>query len=488
MKKLLNVLGILTIFTFSCGFVKDNTILTIDDKDNLNIEETYLLNDNFSDDYLKNITNLDNYKRDNLNVQVKKENGYTGIYGTSNYKLKDLSRENYKTIKISDFLSKDFDDKTLIKVDKSFFKNKYTVKYVYERKTTNYEELYRNANSIKSEEYDKCILSQTKTNSKSNNININDKDIKINNDNNININNNDIKNNNNIKNDNNNIKNNTDIIINKNTLTNSNNKTTTKKATTPKKKTTTTTTKTETETMTTDCATIIEEYEKNQKELDNKIETLKQDMEYTFKVVIPREVIETNADVKSDDGKELTWNFKEGVSEVNFVFEIPNMTNIYIVFGGIIFFIIIITILIISIKKKQKKVENILEDKPIHADYDPSIESEIDAMGGFINRGNEEELPEVELSQNSPTEPEKQIEPKEQVIERKTTIKKEEPVKPMSYEYTLPYEIPNVVKEEEKPKEPIFITSQNTKAEEIVIEPQPEAIQIITPEITEIKE
>ena len=107
MKKLLNVLGILTIFTFSCGFVKDNTILTIDDKDNLNIEETYLLNDNFSDDYLKNITNLDNYKRDNLNVQVKKENGYTGIYGTGNYKLKDLGKENYKTIKISDFLSKD---------------------------------------------------------------------------------------------------------------------------------------------------------------------------------------------------------------------------------------------------------------------------------------------------------------------------------------------------------------------------------------------
>lgn len=480
MKKLLNVLGILTIFTFSCGFVKDNTILTIDDKNNLNIEETYLLNDNFSDDYLKNITNLDNYKRDNLNVQVKKENGYTGIYGISNYKLKDLDKEDYKTIKISDFLSKDFDDKTLIKVDKSFFKNKYTVKYIYERKATNYEELYRNANSISSEEYDKCILSQTKTNSKSNNININNNDTIIknnNNDNNI------------IKNDNN-IKNNTDIIINnKNTLTNSNNKTTTKKATTTTtKKTTTTTTKTETETTTTDCTTIIEEYEKSQKELDTKVEALKQDMEYTLKVVLPREVIETNADVKSDDGKELTWNFKEGVSEVNFVFEVPNMTNIYILFGGIIFFIVIITILIISIKKKQKKVENILEDKPIHADYDPSIESEIDAMGGFINRGTEEELPEVELSQNLPAEPEKPIEPKEQVIERETTIKKEEPVKPISYEYTLPHEIPNVVKEEEKPKEPMFITSQNTKAEEIVIEPQPESIQIITPEITEIKE
>lgn len=484
MKKLLNVLGILTIFTFSCGFVKDNTILTIDDKDNLNIEETYLLNDNFSDDYLKNITNLDNYKRDNLNVQVKKENGYTGIYGISNYKLKDTDREDYKTIIISDFLSKDFNDKTLIKVDKSFFKNKYTVKYIYERETTNYEELYRNANNVNSEEYDKCILSQTKTNSKSNNININNNDtININNNNSNIINNN---NDNNIINKNNNIKNNNDIIINNNTLTNSK-KTTTKKATTATKKATTTTTTTETETTTTDCATIIEEYEKNKKELDTKIEALKQDMEYTLKVVLPREVTETNADIKSDDGKELTWNFKEGVSEVNFIFEVPNMTNIYIVFGGIIFFIVIITILIISIKKKQKKVENILEDKPIHADYDPSIESEIDAMGGFINRGTEEELPEVELSQELPTEPEKHVEQKEEAVEE-PVIKREEPVRPMSYEYTLPHEIPNVVKEEEKPKEPMFITSQNTKAEEIVIEPQPEAIQIITPEITEIKE
>ncbi|UKI57127.1 MAG: hypothetical protein L6V81_06990 [Clostridium sp.] len=56
-----------------------------------------------------------------------------------------------------------------------------------------------------------------------------------------------------------------------------------------------------------------------------------------------------------------------------------------------------------------------------------------------------------------------------------------------SYEYTLPYEIPHVVKEEAE-KEPMFVTSQNTKPDEIIIEDKPKRNKkIITPEITEIK-
>lgn len=36
-------------------------------------------------------------------------------------------------------------------------------------------------------------------------------------------------------------------------------------------------------------------------------------------------------------------------------------------------------------------------------------------------------------------------------------------------------------------KAPVFITSQNTKEDEIVIEEKPKEVKIITPEITDIK-
>ena len=62
-----------------------------------------------------------------------------------------------------------------------------------------------------------------------------------------------------------------------------------------------------------------------------------------------------------------------------------------------------------------------------------------------------------------------------------------EEINKRSYEYTLPHEIPNVVKEKEPEKAPVFITSQNTKEDEIVIEEKPKEVKIITPEITDIK-
>ena len=85
MKKLLSICVSLTIFTFSCGFVKTDTILNIDKNDKVSIEMTNLMNDGFGEEILNTFTSSDNYGRDGLKVDVKKENGYTGVHGKKEY-------------------------------------------------------------------------------------------------------------------------------------------------------------------------------------------------------------------------------------------------------------------------------------------------------------------------------------------------------------------------------------------------------------------
>ena len=50
MKKILSICSILTIFTFSCGFVKTDTIINIDKNKNVSIEKTVLMTDEFGED------------------------------------------------------------------------------------------------------------------------------------------------------------------------------------------------------------------------------------------------------------------------------------------------------------------------------------------------------------------------------------------------------------------------------------------------------
>lgn len=97
-------------------------------------------------------------------------------------------------------------------------------------------------------------------------------------------------------------------------------------------------------------------------------------------------------------------------------------------------------------------------------------------MGGFIDRGSEVPIPDVDMVTNTVNS----------TATNTTNISNEE-INKRSYEYTLPHEIPNVVKEKEPEKAPVFITSQNTKEDEIVIEEKPKEVKIITPEITDIK-
>ena len=537
MKKILSICSILTIFTFSCGFVKTDTIINIDKNKNISIEKSALMSDEYGEEFLNSFTNTENIKRDGLKIETKKENGYTGIVGKKEYKLDDVSNTNLDKLDIDKFLNKDFNDKSLIKVEKGFFKNKYTIEYNYTRDAlSDLETLFIANNPYKIGETDE-VFDETKY---TNCVSMIENASKV-----------DDKNKN---------KNNTNDITN--------------------------------------CQTYVDGYDNYKKELNAKIEKLSRETSYKLTINLPVKVGSSNASSTSDDHKELTWNFKdEGSTLVICSFEMLNMNNIYMLGGGTLLLIVIVIVLIMFINKKKKsKVVDTLEDKPIHTDYDPSIESELDAMGGFIDRGSEASIPEPEMVTNNNVTNEMKLQSSNDnvtknvdisnnadvqdkvdvssrndslrnsqisngdntsniinnsidkmttankttnsavdnnvskistsskidsvniisnterinnVIDRISTLNgnnisnktnisdnttkevnnlhNQNNVVTGSYEYTLPYEIPHVVKEKEPEKEPMFITSQNTKPDEIIIEDKPKEIKIITPEITEIK-
>ena len=540
MKKLLSICSILTIFTFSCGFVKTDTIINIDKNKNISIEKSALMSDEYGEEFLNSFTNTENIKRDGLKIETKKENGYTGIVGKKEYKLDDVSNTNLDKLDIDKFLNKDFNDKSLIKVEKGFFKNNYTIEYNYTRDAlSDLETLFIANNPYKIGETDE-VFDETKY---TNCVSMIENASKVD-----------------------------DKNKNKKNTTNTND--------------------------ITNCQTYVDGYDNYKKELNAKIEKLSRETSYKLTINLPVKVGSSNASSTSDDHKELTWNFKdEGSTLVICSFEMLNMNNIYMLGGGTLLLIVIVIVLIMFINKKKKsKVVDTLEDKPIHTDYDPSIESELDAMGGFIDRGSEASIPEpemvtnnnvtnemkfqssndnvtknVDISNNADVQDKVDVSSRNDslrnsqisngdntsniinnsidkmttankttnsvvdnnvskistsskidsvnrisnterinnVIDRISTLNgnsisnktnisdnttkevnnlhNQNNVVTGSYEYTLPYEIPHVVKEKEPEKEPMFITSQNTKPDEIIIEDKPKEIKIITPEITEIK-
>ena len=540
MKKLLSICSILTIFTFSCGFVKTDTIIDIDKNKNISIEKSALMSDEYGEEFLNLFTNTENIKRDGLKIETKKEYGYTGIVGKKEYKLDDVSNTNLDKLDIDKFLNKDFNDKSLIKVEKGFFKNNYTIEYNYTRDAlSDLETLFIANNPYKISDTDE-VFDETKY---TNCVSMIENASKVD-----------------------------DKNKNKKNTTNTND--------------------------ITNCQTYVDGYDNYKKELNAKIEKLSREISYKLTINLPVKVGSSNASSTSDDHKKLTWNFKdEGSTLVICSFEMLNMNNIYMLGGGTLLLIAIVVFLIMFINKKKKsKVVDTLEDKPIHTDYDPSIESELDAMGGFIDRGSEASIPEPEMVTNNNVTNEKKLQSSNDnvtknigisnnadvqdkvdvpsrndilrnsqisngdntsniinnsidkmttankttnsvvdnnvskistsskidsvniisnterinnVIDRISTLNgnnisnktnlsdnttkevnnlhNQNNVVTGSYEYTLPYEIPHVVKEKEPEKEPMFITSQNTKPDEIIIEDKPKEIKIITPEITEIK-
>ncbi|MBR2678614.1 MAG: hypothetical protein IKE63_04275 [Bacilli bacterium] len=81
-------------------------------------------------------------------------------------------------------------------------------------------------------------------------------------------------------------------------------------------------------------------------------------MDLSFNVKLPYPAKSSNATTKNNDGKELAWNLSSNNGEnIEFGFELYNMTNIYIGVGIIVLLIIALVIFIIK-KGKNKKVTN----------------------------------------------------------------------------------------------------------------------------------
>ena len=125
--------------------------------------------------------------------------------------------------------------------------------------------------------------------------------------------------------------------------------------------------------------------------------TLAAEMEYTYTVNLPSAALSNNASSVENDGKTLKWNLStEGDSEINFEFELYNMTNIYIICGAVVALIAIIVVVIIVISKNKKKKEDnftptVVNDTP---------EGETPIMGTT----NEEVVDSIETVAETPAE------------------------------------------------------------------------------------
>ena len=103
---------------------------------------------------------------------------------------------------------------------------------------------------------------------------------------------------------------------------------------------------------------------------------LMNEMEMKLVVNLPYAAKSNNATEKSDDNKKLTWNLltQNGETTINFEFDMLNLTMIIILAGaGVLVIAAIVVVLIVLKKKKANK------DTLIHADYDPSIASQVDS-------------------------------------------------------------------------------------------------------------
>ncbi len=125
--------------------------------------------------------------------------------------------------------------------------------------------------------------------------------------------------------------------------------------------------------------------------------TLAAEMEYTYTVNLPSAALSNNASSVENDGKTLKWNLStEGDSEINFEFELYNMTNIYIICGAVVALIAIIVVVIIVISKNKKKKED---------NFTPTVVNDTpDGETPIMGTTNEEVVDSIETVAETPAE------------------------------------------------------------------------------------
>ncbi len=451
MKNLKKVIGVLLILTTMTGCVKYKNTMTINNDKSMIFEGSYLI----SDKLLETSDSTTFFSEENkkaleergVKVSEKKENNYTGIAVSKKYdNIDKISNENGKEVTISDYFKEDFDDSVLFKVEKGFLKNKYTANFKYD-------------SNVGPGDSGDTSTSQALTE--------NDKKLAV-----------------------------TDDLT---TTTPSSGEEATipstgDDTTTPDDGTTTPTTPTTPDTT-----------EPGDSGFDSDIMGLAGEMEFNYVVNLPEKALTNNATNVSNDGKTLTWSLmKSQISNIEFSFELKNMTNYYILYGGIAAAVIIVIIIIISLIKKGKKGKEVVpaQNEPIHADYDPSIAQAV--PNPAIVNGNVTPEMQVETAQTSVVN--------EQAVETTTIaqpIQTQESTTaqtqqqetndmiangPIGNNNTEPqaHIIPEVTEEPKvviPEKQPTFITPETAPEEPIVVEePIHQEIQIDRPQTIDMNQ
>lgn len=451
MKNLKKVIGVLLILTTMTGCVKYKNTMTINNDKSMIFEGSYLI----SDKLLETSDSTTFFSEENkkaleergVKVSEKKENNYTGIAVSKKYdNIDKISNENGKEVTISDYFKEDFDDSVLFKVEKGFLKNKYTANFKYD-------------SNVGPGDSGDTSTSQALTE--------NDKKLAV-----------------------------TDDLT---TTTPS----TGEEATTPSTGDDTTTPDDGTTTPTT--PTTPDTTEPGDSGFDSDIMGLAGEMEFNYVVNLPEKALTNNATNVSNDGKTLTWSLMQSqISNIEFSFELKNMTNYYILYGGIAAAVIIVIIIIISLIKKGKKGKEVVpaQNEPIHADYDPSIAQAV--PNPAIVNGNVTPEIQVETAQTSVVN--------EQAVETTTIaqpIQTQESTTaqtqqqetndmiangPIGNNNTEPqaHIIPEVTEEPKvviPEKQPTFITPETAPEEPIVVEePIHQEIQIDRPQTIDMNQ
>lgn len=451
MKNLKKVIGVLLILTTMTGCVKYKNTMTINNDKSMIFEGSYLI----SDKLLETSDSTTFFSEENkkaleergVKVSEKKENNYTGIAVSKKYdNIDKISNKNGKEVTISDYFKEDFDDSILFKVEKGFLKNKYTANFKYD-------------SNVGTGDGGDTSTSQALTE--------NDKKLAV-----------------------------TDDLT---TTTPS----TGEEATTPSTGDETTTPDDGTTTPTT--PTTPDTTEPGDSGFDSDIMGLAGEMEFNYVVNLPEKALTNNATNVSNDGKTLTWSLMQSqISNIEFSFELKNMTNYYILYGGIAAAVIIVIIIIILLIKKGKKGKEVVpaQNEPIHADYDPSIAQAVPnpaIVNGNVTPEMQAETVQTSVVSEQPVETTTIAEPI-QTQESTTAQTQQQETNdmiangPIGNNNTEPqaHIIPEVTEEPKvviPEKQPTFITPETAPEEPIVVEePIHQEIQIDRPQTIDMNQ